>query len=269
MARISSCVLAGFIALTPVWAFQADQKKVSNDERIELLRGLSSEYATVKAPLPRSRKPLEFRSDGTYNQDDWREIGKQMGPAARIGDLIQITHVTVEKDSILLEINNGFRHTGSWRDHVQGGIGGVYPQQPVYQGDANAPGGTYIIVRFPGGVGDTSSDDVKKILSPVLGFEKHSATENYADTLPPAMKQAIEQKKALEGMDRDQVLLALGRPLHKDRETKNGVDYEDWIYGQPPGRVTFVTFAGAKVVKIKETYAGLGGTIADTPKQPE
>jgi len=29
-----------------------------------------------------------------------------------------------------------------------------------------------------------------------------------------------------------------------------------------------VTFSGPKVVKIKETYAGLGGTIAETPKQP-
>ena len=104
--------------------------------------------------------------------------------------------------------------------------------------------------------------------TPVLDFEKHSATENYVDTLPPEVKQAIVDKKPIPGMDRDQVLLALGRPLHKTRENKDGVDYEDWIYGQPPGRVTFVTFAGPKVVKIKETYAGLGGSIAETPKQP-
>ena len=31
--------------------------------------------------------------------------------------------------------------------------------------------------------------------------------------------------------------------------------------------MTFVTFVGPKVVKVKETYAGLGGTIAETPKQ--
>jgi outer membrane protein assembly factor BamE (lipoprotein component of BamABCDE complex) len=102
----------------------------------------------------------------------------------------------------------------------------------------------------------------------VLDFEKHTATENYADTLPPEVKQAVAAKKAIEGMDRDQVLLAMGRPLRKSRESKDGVDYEDWIYGQPPGRVTFVTFSGPKVVKIKETYAGLGGSIAETPKQP-
>jgi hypothetical protein len=62
--------------------------------------------------------------------------------------------------------------------------------------------------------------------------------------------------------------MALGPPDGKSRETKDGVEIEDWIYGRPPGRVMFVTFAGAKVMKVKETYAGLGGTIADTPKQP-
>jgi hypothetical protein len=61
-------------------------------------------------------------------------------------------------------------------------------------------------------------------------------------------------------------VMAIGKPLRKSRETKDSVEYEDWIYGQPPGRVMFVTFSGTKVVKVKETYAGLGGTIAETPK---
>jgi len=64
-------------------------------------------------------------------------------------------------------------------------------------------------------------------------------------------------------MDREQVLLALGRPRNKVRETLDGVETEDWIYGQPPGKITFVTFAGSKVVKVKETYAGLGGSVAE------
>jgi hypothetical protein len=70
-------------------------------------------------------------------------------------------------------------------------------------------------------------------------------------------------------MNRDQVLLAIGRPLRKTRETKEGAEMEDWIYGEPPGRVTFVTFTGNKVVRVKETYAGLGGNIAETPGPPQ
>jgi hypothetical protein len=245
---------------------KGDQKKLTMDQRVELLRGLNSEYATVKAPLPRSKKPLEFNSDGTWDKAQWLAVGRQMGPAARIGDLVQITHVSIETDRILFEINNGLKNSGSWKDHVQVGIGGA--TQPLSRSDANAPGGTNIVLKFPDAIGEITSADVKKMLAPVLDFEKHSATENYADTLPPEVKQAIAEKKPIEGMDRDQVLLALGRPQRKTRENKDGVDYEDWIYGQPPGRVTFVTFAGPKVVKIKETYAGLGGSIADTPRQP-
>jgi hypothetical protein len=261
--RISPRVMAAFIAVA---SLKGDQKKLTQDQRIELLRGLTSEYATVKAPLPRSKKPLEFNSDGTYDKQRWLDVGKQMGPAARVGDLVQVTKIDIEKDAILFEINHGLKNQGSWKDHVQIGIGGS--TQPISHSDANAPGGTYIVLRFPDAIGEVTAGDVKKILAPVLDFEKHSATENYADTLPPEVKQAIAEKKPLEGMDRDQVLLALGRPLRKSRESKDGVDYEDWIYGQPPGRITFVTFAGPKVVKIKETYAGLGGTVAETPKQP-
>jgi outer membrane protein assembly factor BamE (lipoprotein component of BamABCDE complex) len=59
-------------------------------------------------------------------------------------------------------------------------------------------------------------------------------------------------------MDRDQVLLALGRPVRKVRETTDGEETEDWIYGNPPGKIVFVTFKDNKVIKVKEAYAGLG-----------
>jgi hypothetical protein len=101
----------------------------------------------------------------------------------------------------------------------------------------------------------------------VLDFDKHSVTAEITETLTPEVKKAIEDKKPIEGMDRDEVLLALGRPVRKTRENKDGVEQEDWIYGNPPGRMTFVTFVGPKVVRVKDTYAGLGGTIAETPTQ--
>ena len=69
------------------------------------------------------------------------------------------------------------------------------------------------------------------MLAPVLDFEKRSATEQYIETLPPEIQEAIKEKRAIEGMDREQVLLALGRPRNKVRETKDGVETEDWIYG--------------------------------------
>lgn len=263
MSNVSPRVLVAFVAVA---SLQGDQKKLTFDQRVELMRGLTAEYATVKVPLPRSTKPLDVNTDGTWDKQKWDDAGKQFGPAGRIGDLVQVTRVDIEKDSIIFEINGGMKKKGSWKDHVSIGMGNT--TRPINGGQqTNAPGGTTVALRFNGPIGEVTSAEIKKILAPVLDFEKHSATEQYADTLPPEIKKAIEDKKPIEGMDRDQVILALGKPVRKTRETKDGVEYEDWIYGNPPGRVTFVTFSGAKVVRVKETYAGLGGTIAEIPKE--
>ncbi|MDQ6678221.1 MAG: DUF2845 domain-containing protein, partial [Acidobacteriota bacterium] len=99
------------------------------------------------------------------------------------------------------------------------------------------------------------AQEVKKILSPLLDFEKRSATDLYSASLTPEIQKAIKEKRAESGMDKDQVVLALGRPEHKVRETKDGAELEDWIFGRPPGRILFVTFENSRVVKVKETFA--------------
>jgi hypothetical protein len=257
--------LCGLLLAGNLRAFAED--KLTDSDRIEIVRGLTAEYATAKISLPRSRKPLEFQSKGTYDKAAWADAGRQLGPAARVGDLVQVTKVSIEKDRILLEINNGLKTKKKWYEHIEVGMGGS--TQPVSQGqNTNAPGGTYIAVVFGDGVPLVKASEIKKMLAPVLDFEKHSATEQYTETLPEPIKQAIAAKKAIEGMDHEQVLLAMGRPLRKSRETKDGLDYEDWIYGQAPGRITFVTFQNSKVVKVKEAYAGLGGSTADTTPVP-
>ena len=235
------------------------EDKLSFDERVELLRGLMAEYATVKQLLPRSKKPLEYESTGKYDVKKWEEAGKEMGPAARLGDLVQITKVTLDDDRILLEINGGVKGGRKWYERVEVGMGNR--TSPIGQG-GNPTTGTNIAILFHKPLPPMKSAEVKKLLAPILDFEKRSATEIYAETLPPEIQQAIKEKKAREGMDRDQVLLALGKPVNKSRETKDGLELEDWIYGTPPGRIVFVTFNGNKVVRVKESYAGLGGEAA-------
>jgi hypothetical protein len=81
--------------------------------------------------------------------------------------------------------------------------------------------------------------------------------------LPEPIRKAIKEQHAINGMDHDQVLLALGKPRNKSRETNAaGDEIEDWIYGEPPGKVTFVRFSEGKVIKIQESYANVGGTTA-------
>src|SRR5262245_59613923 len=252
-----------FLILTTL-AGQAEDK-LSTDDRVDIMRGLSAEYATLKAYLPRSKKPLAFESTGKYDAKQWEEAGKELGPAARTGDLIQITKVTLENDKILLEINGGLKSGRKLLDRIQIGMGNA--TGPI--GQSGTPtAGAYMAILFHKPLPPMKAADVKKMLAPILDFDKLTATELYAEQLPPEIQQAIKERRAREGMDKEQVLLALGRPVNKSRETKDGLELEDWIYGKPPGRITFVTFNGNKVIKVKESYAGLGAEAA-APLTPQ
>ncbi|MEZ5402832.1 MAG: hypothetical protein R2729_24360 [Bryobacteraceae bacterium] len=259
--RIATAALTAALLAAPLTA----ARKLTDEDRIEIIRGLSAEYATVKIAIPRSKKPLPYKSTGQWDKAKWSEAGRENGPAARVGDLVQITRVSIHKDNIELEINGGFRTGPKWYERVQVGMGSR--TSPVSQG-SNPTAGTIVALEFDGEVPPLEVKEFKKLLKPLLDFDKHSATENYLDSLPPPIQAAIKEKRALEGMDRDQVLMALGKPRHKMRETKEGVELEDWIYGEAPGKVTFVTFNGNKVVKVKEAYAGLGGSTAEPLKPP-
>jgi hypothetical protein len=238
--------------------------KLALADRVELTRGLTAEYATVKALLPRSKKALEFDANGGYDKKQWAEIAKESGPAARTGDLVQVTKIDIEDDKIVLQINGGFKGGRKWYQGVQIGVGGN--TAPIStNNDSNAPGGTSIAILFHKPLEPIKASEIKKMLAPVLDFERRSATQLYSEGLPPEMQKAIKEKRVTVGMDREQVLMALGRPEHKSRETKDGMELEDWVFGTPPGKITFVTFNGDKVIKVKDSYAGLGTQVADPP----
>jgi hypothetical protein len=259
--RIASRV---FVALLAAVCLHADTKKLSQDQRIELLRGLDAEYATAKIMLPRSSKALPFEENGTWDKKKWDDAIRKDGPAAKAGDMVQVTKVVVDDDAITLQLNNGLKK-GSWRDKVQISMGGVTPGQSNPQAANQPNNGTAIVIKFKDSIGDITSARLKKLLAPVLDFEKHSASEQYVDTLPPETQQAIKDKKAIEGMDQEAVVMALGRPLRKTRETKDDTELETWQFGEPPGRVTFVTFSGSKVIRVRDTYAQMGGSVAQIP----
>jgi hypothetical protein len=237
------------------------QDKLTEGDRIELTRGLTAEYATVKQFLPRSKKPLPFESTGTYDKKVWASAGKEYGPAARVGDLVQVTRIVIDADKLVLVINGGFKGGHKWYQGVQIGMGGG--TTPISQNASNSTAGTTIEILFHKPLEAIPAADVKKMLSPVLDFEKRTATALYAETLTPEVQKAIQEKKTLVGMDREQVLLAMGRPDHKSREMKDGLEQEDWVFGRAPGKIVFVTFQGSKVIQVKEEYAGLGTEVSE------
>jgi hypothetical protein len=235
--------------------------KLSFDERIEIERGLTAEYATAKVILPHAKKPLVIHSDGQYDKGAWDDALRETGPAARLGDQIQITAVKIESNKILLEINGGTKSTGHWYDHVEIGMGGT---SPVSRNQNGQPmNGSHVELVFPGPIPSLKSAEIRQMLAPIFDFEKHSASDQYVDRLPEPVKKAIKEQHAIQGMDRDQVLLALGKPRNKSRETSpDGDEIENWVYGDPPGKMVFVKFTEGKVVEVKDSYANIGGTTA-------
>jgi len=264
MRSLSLFLLA---ALLPAWAQKGEDapRKWTDEDRIELIRGLSAEFATVKALLPRSKKTLKLGSDGKYDKITWREAGDEYGAVARIGDQVQITKVDVDSDSITIQIDGGFKPNGKWYEKIEGGGGVGGGMRPLSTQKTKAMG-TTLSLTFPGKTPVLKPADVKKLLAPILDFTHRSATENYFDSLPSEIQQAIKAKRAEIGMTKDQVLMALGQPRDRIRESKDGVESEDWIYGLPPGKISFVTFRAGKVFKLKDSFAGLGGSTAEAPR---
>ena len=169
LARLSCITLSVAAALAG--------PKLTFEERTEIVRGLMAEFATVKVALPRSKKPLEVTAAGKYQKEQWAEAMQQNGPAGRVGDLVQITRVIIESDRIVLEINDGMKGRHSWLRNVQVGTG--RGTSPVLRDQStSAPGGTTIALVFEGPVPPKKAAELKKMLLPVLDFEKHSATGN-------------------------------------------------------------------------------------------
>ena len=149
-------------------AFGANEK-LTPEQRIELIRGLSAEFATVKVMLPRSKKALEYDIEGKSHKEQWDAAARERGPAARAGDQIQFTKVEIDNDKITFEINGGLKSGAKWYDHVQVGMGnGGQASRP----SGGATLGTTLVVRFAKGVPAVDSAERKKILKPLFDFDK-------------------------------------------------------------------------------------------------
>lgn len=183
------------------------------------------------------------------------------GAAVSTGDKVQITRLEFRSHQIVVDLNGGGRGKRHWRDHLQIGLGGapVPTVQSTSTQDQGPPGmqpglGSTLFLDFDKPLPDLTPDELKQILSPFLNFAKErSAAVQWFDTLPPEMKKAIQERKPVVGMDREELVAAIGKPDHKVRERDSeGNDIEDWIYGQPPSKTVFIRFQGDRVTSIKQ-----------------
>lgn len=226
---------------------------LGDQSKLQIIRFISGEFAKVVLPLPRGDDGFTYHVDKPLDTVKLHDMVRTHGAAVNQGDRVQITKLDLESKRIVFEINGGGKKHFHLRDHLQIGLGGT--TAPV--GSNSHPGegmGATLILDYGRPLPDMSADDLKKQLSPILDFSNQtSATVAWIDTVPPEFRKAIEAHEAAVGMDEDMVIAALGRPEHKVREKDpEGNDSEDWIYGDPPAKTTFVTFSAGKVVQVKE-----------------
>ncbi|MCH7765506.1 MAG: hypothetical protein ACE1Z1_00120 [Candidatus Acidiferrales bacterium] len=258
LACLGLLVFAGGVATTQAAAAPANQK-LTIENRLAIVREVSHEYVTLQKPLPASRKlkeAVEVDATGKVNEEGLRRLLANRGMALPTGEIVQITDLKIKKNHILFEINGGGKKKTKWYQRVTVSAGGPMGGTNVPVGGSRRQGsqlgrGSWVRLRFPRRVPDLTPDDVKQLMQGVFEFGRRSATLPWIETIPEEFREAIKQKKALVGMNREMVLVALGQPLSKVREEKNGQETEDWIYGNAPF-LTFVIFVGDEVVEIKE-----------------
>jgi hypothetical protein len=234
---------------------------LQDSSRLNLIRYVSGEFARALKPLPAGKDGfiVHIGQPADFDMLD-RQVATH-GAAVSTGDHVQITKLEFHEKQIIVDLNGGGRGKKRLRDRIHLETGGMPTTRTTTTTpqDSGPPGmqpglGSTLFLEFGKPVPDLSPDDLKKLLAPFLDFTKQrSASVQWVDTLPVEMKKAIQERVAVVGMDRDEVVAAIGKPEHKVRERDaEGNDIEDWIYGQPPSKTVFVRFTGTRVTSVKQ-----------------
>ena len=219
---------------------------------MDLIRGFNAELVYIRTSFPMGKTGLTIK-DGvvTPSGEDLQRLLAIWGPAVKPGDEARITSVVIKSDRIHFDLNGGPIKKQKWYQRIEIG-GDMGNTAPIAPSDPNAnPRGTYVDLVFDHYVPDLTPQKFKDLLRPVLDFDAKSALEAYLDTVPPKVKEAIQNHQVLVGMNREMLIYAKGRPPKKIREKDGEVEYEEWIYGEPPQDVDFVRMVGDEVVRVE------------------
>jgi hypothetical protein len=241
---------------------------LSKQTRQDLIRGFTSELVYIRTAFPMGERGLTLK-DGVVSPSgaELKQLISLWGPALKPGDEARITNVVIKGNLVHFEVNGGPVKKQKWYQRISVGMGtNTVPVAPADQ-DAN-PRGSYVDLVFEHYVPDLNPDKFKSLLRPALDFDAQSAVEAYLETVPPKVKQAIQNHQVLVGMNREMVVYSKGRPPKKLREKDREIEYEEWIYGEPPQNVDFVRMVGDEVVRV-ETMKVDGSKTLRTEKEVE
>jgi hypothetical protein len=244
-------VFAGLIGLCVSLPVSA---QLSRDARYDLLRTIIADQAAARVALPFGADGVELSDSGQVNQDKLEKDIRKNGQSIEAGKVVTVTNLAFDDSKIEVELDGGGKNKKSVFDRIQVGVGVGSTTTPVGRDDKTAKAkGTKIVVHFAKKVPpNLSPDQLKEILTPLLDFNKRTFMKTGIDALPPEFQEAVKAKEARIGMDRSTVIMALGRPDNRIRETKDGIYNETWLFHLRGNRMLFVKFENDVVVEIKQ-----------------
>jgi hypothetical protein len=228
--------------------------QISRDAKYDILRTVLADQAAARIGLPFGEDGVELSDSGQINNEKLERELRKNGQSIEAGKVVTVTNIAFDDDKVEIELDGGGKNKKSFLDRIQVGVGTGTTTAPVGRDDKTAKAkGSKVILRFSKKVpAALTADQLKESLSPVLDFNKHNFMKTGIDALPPEFQQAVKAKEARIGMDRSTVIMALGRPNNKIRETKEGVYSEQWVYYQHGYKALFVTFEDNVVVAVKQ-----------------
>jgi hypothetical protein len=241
---------------------------LSEQHRVELIRTFNADRVYIRTQFPMGKVGLTLKNGKVSpNGEKLQQLLALWGPSVKPGDLALVTRFDIKNDRLHFEINGGPVKKTKWYQHIQVGVNGAGGTPGGQNDPINNPRGSYVDLVFDHHIPDLTVEQVKQMLWPVFDFDSKSPLEAYLETVPPKVKEAIQNHHVLVGMNREMVIYAKGRPEKKIREKDGqGTEYEDWIYGEPPRDVDFVRVIGDEVIRVETMKVG-GEKVVRTEKE--
>ena len=244
----------------------ANAPRITKQTRYEIIRDFETQIVYARTAFPMGTKGLSLKNGVlSPSAEELRQTMAIYGPAIKVGDPAHISYVQIKDNHIHLEINGGPIRRKKWYQHIEISGGGG----PVTPGNNNPtanPHGSFVDVYFDKYVPEMTAQQLRDLLFPVLDFNARNKEQAYLDTVPPKVKEAIQNHHVLVGMNQEMVIHAKGRPPKKVREKDGDTEYEEWIYGEPPQDVDFVRIVGDEVVRVETMKVG-GEKVVRTEKE--
>jgi len=262
------CRLLVMLLIGSPLAFAGDTPPphITKQTRQEVVRAFNAELVYIRTNFPMGKTGLKLKNGVlSPSGEQLTQLMALWGPSAKPGDQARITDVVIKDSYIHFEFNGGPVKKTKWYQRIQ--VQGAGGSTPVAPSDSNANArGSFVDLCFDKYVPELTGPELKQLLRPVFDFDSKSAVEAYLETVPPKVKEAIKNHQVLVGMNRDMVLYSKGRPPKKLREHDGEIEYEEWIYGEPPKDVDFVRFVGDEVARV-ETMKVNGEKVIRTERE--